>query len=157
MKTRLCRILIALGVLIAVPLIVLIYQNSTALTPEDLFDASRIGEITKIEFSGQQQTVVVTNKTLLELIETAFRKPQDHPVEGGMTYSTLISVKGGRLVEFWVGIYPSLDGFAVSLPRFGLQDPVYRNVSFQSPVDPQLTNLFHVLYEGGKDNRVIKF
>lgn len=157
MKTKLCRILIAIAVLIAVPLIILIYQTSTALTPEDLFDASRIGEITKIEFSGQQQTVVVTNKILLELIEAAFRKHQDHPVEGGMTYSAFISVGDGRLVEVGVGIYTSLDGFAVALPRFGLQDPVYRDVSFQSPVNSQLTNLFHVLYEGGKDNQVIRF
>ena len=156
-KTTAAKISVAIVIAIAVVLFFSRSHHMHSLDTQDMFDTNRTNTFSRIEFIGQQQTVVVTNLGLLELISNSFKQQGDRLVEAGQTYEMLITDNSSSQVKVWVSIYPSLDGFAVSLPRPGLNDPENRNVSILSSANSQITNLFRVLYEGGKNERVIYF
>lgn len=132
--------------ILSAAIVLTICLKSTRLSMRVLSDPETQTELIRAEFTGQQRTIVVTNKFILQSIAEAFKKPEIRGMRGGLAYRVKITDSLNRVIEMDVTIYHERDGFSVAIPhRFDIDDPDYRSLLFSVPVDSRISDLLEAL------------
>ncbi|MEI7535058.1 MAG: hypothetical protein WCK57_11875 [Verrucomicrobiae bacterium] len=132
-------LLISLAV-IAVTLLVKNHSNEQAEAYKNLF-AGNVG-LTSITFEGQQKSIKIDDRFILDDFENAFKNKAERLHNSGICYNVVFILKTGTKIKTVIYFYEDKSGFEVAdYSRMGAGDPAYVNVDFPKEINSKTQEL----------------
>jgi len=148
--------------MISLVLIVLIagitwwFLNNRASEKEfkDLFAKSGSSHIAAITFSGQQQSIKVTDTEVLSAIEYSFRNGPRQDSKNGLSYEVSIKFETGHTITTYLHTHDDNGGIEIAdITDVHASDPRMIAVRFVSPVSARVSALMELLTIPGRAQR----
>jgi hypothetical protein len=141
---RIVALSIAVMVVIAVVLWFKYDSSKQAEAYKALFSGN-VG-ITSISFEGQQRSLTIVDRSIIDDFENAFKNKPERLHNGCTTYTAMFLLKTGEELKTGLYIYEDKSGFQVADDsRLGAGDPTYVNVEFKKETNKRTQQLIAYL------------